>query len=50
MKSDLDQIDIVVGDMEASLAFYRALGVEIPESAIWRTASGARTWTSSTNG
>lgn len=41
MQPDLNQIDLVVRDMEASLAFYRALGVEIPESAIWRTASGA---------
>jgi uncharacterized glyoxalase superfamily protein PhnB len=38
---DLDQIDLVVRNMEASLAFYRALGVDIPESAIWRTATGA---------
>lgn len=41
MKPDLDQIDLVVRDMEATIAFYRALGVEIPEEAIWRTASGA---------
>ena len=41
MQPDLNQIDFVVSDMEASLAFYRALGVEIPETAIWRTASGA---------
>ena len=40
MQPDLNQIDFVVGDMEATLAFYRALGVEIPESAIWRTATG----------
>ena len=41
MSVDFDQIDFVVSDMEATLAFYRALGVEIPEAAIWRTASGA---------
>ena len=41
MQPDLNQIDLVVRDMEASMAFYRALGVEIPETAIWRTASGA---------
>ena len=41
MSPDLDQIDLVVRDMEKTIAFYRALGVEIPESAIWRTASGA---------
>jgi len=41
MKPVLNQVDLVVRDMEATLAFYRALGVEIPESAIWRTATGA---------
>jgi uncharacterized glyoxalase superfamily protein PhnB len=40
MKPDLNQLDLVVRDMEKTLAFYRALGVEIPESAIWRTPSG----------
>jgi catechol 2,3-dioxygenase-like lactoylglutathione lyase family enzyme len=40
MQPDLNQIDFVVRDMEASIAFYRALGVDIPESAIWRTPSG----------
>jgi uncharacterized glyoxalase superfamily protein PhnB len=37
---DFDQIDLVVRDMEASIAFYRALGVEIPDTAVWRTPSG----------
>ncbi len=41
MKTDLNQLDLVVRDMEASIAFYRALGVEIPETAIWRTKTGA---------
>jgi uncharacterized glyoxalase superfamily protein PhnB len=41
MKLDLNQIDLVVRDMEATLAFYRALGVDIPETAIWRTQTGA---------
>ena len=41
MKLDLNLVDLVVRDMEATLAFYRALGVEIPETAIWRTPSGA---------
>ena len=27
--------------MEASLAFYRRLGVNLPEANVWRTASGA---------
>ena len=40
MQPDLNQIDLVVRDMEATIAFYRALGVDIPESAIWRTETG----------
>ena len=36
----LDQINIVSGNLEASLAFYRRLGVEIPEEHVWSTASG----------
>src|SRR4051812_1672867 len=40
-KPTLDQINLVCGDMDASLAFYRRLGVEIPESGVWRTATGA---------
>jgi catechol 2,3-dioxygenase-like lactoylglutathione lyase family enzyme len=41
MIPDLNQVDLIVGDMEATIAFYCALGVEIPEEAIWRTATGA---------
>src|SRR5512135_818957 len=37
----LNQLDLVVRDIDATLAFYRCLGLEIPESAVWRTASGA---------
>jgi catechol 2,3-dioxygenase-like lactoylglutathione lyase family enzyme len=37
---ELNQIDLIVRDMEASIAFYRALGLAIPESGIWRTATG----------
>jgi uncharacterized glyoxalase superfamily protein PhnB len=40
MQPDLNQVDFVVRDMEAAIAFYRALGVDIPESAMWRTPSG----------
>jgi uncharacterized glyoxalase superfamily protein PhnB len=40
MKPDLNQLDLVVRDMEATIAFYRALGVDIPQSAIWQTPSG----------
>jgi uncharacterized glyoxalase superfamily protein PhnB len=36
----LDQINIVSGNPDASVAFYRRLGVDIPQDAIWRTASG----------
>lgn len=40
-KPALGQINLVCGDMNASLAFYRRLGVEIPDAAIWRTPTGA---------
>jgi len=38
---DLDQVDLVASDMAATLAFYRALGIDIPEEAIWSTPTGA---------
>lgn len=34
------QLNIVSGDTEASLRFYRKLGLEIPNSAIWKTQTG----------
>jgi uncharacterized glyoxalase superfamily protein PhnB len=37
----LDQLNIVSSNMAASLAFYRRLGVEIPQEAVWSTESGA---------
>jgi uncharacterized glyoxalase superfamily protein PhnB len=37
----LNQLDLVVRDMDATVAFYRLLGVDIPDTAVWRTASGA---------
>jgi catechol 2,3-dioxygenase-like lactoylglutathione lyase family enzyme len=40
-KPVLDQINLVSGDLDASLAFYRRLGVELPEANVWRTATGA---------
>jgi catechol 2,3-dioxygenase-like lactoylglutathione lyase family enzyme len=40
-KPVLDQVNLVCGDVEASVAFYRRLGVEIPDARIWRTATGA---------
>jgi uncharacterized glyoxalase superfamily protein PhnB len=36
----LSQLNLIVRDMDASLSFYRALGLDIPEAAVWRTASG----------
>ncbi|MGI9603495.1 MAG: VOC family protein [Acidimicrobiales bacterium] len=36
----LHGINLVTGNMEAALAFYRELGVEIPESNVWSTESG----------
>jgi uncharacterized glyoxalase superfamily protein PhnB len=35
-----DQINVVCGDLSASIAFYRRLGVEIPDARVWRTATG----------
>lgn len=32
-----DQVNIVVGDMEATTVFYRRLGLELPEQAPWDT-------------
>lgn len=40
-KPVLNGLNLVVRDMEATLAFYRKLGVEIPDSVVWRTESGA---------
>jgi catechol 2,3-dioxygenase-like lactoylglutathione lyase family enzyme len=37
----LDLLDLVVRDIDATLDFYRRLGLEIPDRAVWRTASGA---------
>jgi uncharacterized glyoxalase superfamily protein PhnB len=37
----LDQINLVCANLEDSIAFYRSLGLVIPEEAIWRTSSGA---------
>lgn len=35
-----DQVNLICGNMDASLAFYRRLGIEIPDTAVWRTRSG----------
>jgi hypothetical protein len=39
-KVTLDKINLICGDVNASIEFYRRLGVEIPDGAIWRTATG----------
>lgn len=40
VKPVLGQLNVVSSDPAASVAFYRRLGVEIADAAIWRTASG----------
>jgi catechol 2,3-dioxygenase-like lactoylglutathione lyase family enzyme len=40
-KPIFDQINLVCGDLSASIAFYRRLGVEIPAAGIWRTPTDA---------
>ena len=40
-KLTLNQINLICGDLNASIAFYRRLGVEIPDTRIWRTPTGA---------
>lgn len=39
-KTVLDQLNVVSSDPAASVAFYRRLGVDIAEPAIWRTPTG----------
>lgn len=36
-----NQLNIVSSNLEASIAFYRRLGVDVPEQRVWRTATGA---------
>ncbi len=40
-KAVFNQLNIVCRDLEASLKFYRRLGIEVPDGAVWRTPSGA---------
>ena len=37
----LDQLNLVVRDMAEAIAFYRLIGLDIPDGEIWRTQSGA---------
>jgi catechol 2,3-dioxygenase-like lactoylglutathione lyase family enzyme len=39
-RAKFSQLNIVSANPEASLEFYRRLGVEIPEEAVWRTRTG----------
>src|SRR4030095_1312934 len=39
-KPVLEQLSLVSADPAASVAFYRRLGVDIAEAAIWRTVTG----------
>jgi catechol 2,3-dioxygenase-like lactoylglutathione lyase family enzyme len=40
-KPTFDQINLVCDDLSASIAFYRRLGVEIPDASVWCTPTGA---------
>lgn len=39
-RTRLDGLNLVVSSMDATLAFYRRLGVEIPDDAVWKTDTG----------
>ena len=36
----LDQLNLIVDDMNRSVDFYRAIGLVIPDEAVWRTETG----------
>lgn len=40
MEPVLDQLNLVVRDMDRSLDFYRAIGLDIPHDTVWRTQTG----------
>jgi uncharacterized glyoxalase superfamily protein PhnB len=40
IRPTLNQLNIVSGNPEASIAFYRRLGLDIPDQRVWRTATG----------
>jgi uncharacterized glyoxalase superfamily protein PhnB len=46
----LNALNLVVGDMDAALAFYRLLGLDIPDEAVWSTATGTHHVTVSVSG
>ncbi len=39
-RPSLNQLNIVSSNLDASIAFWRRLGVDIPDQGVWRTASG----------
>lgn len=39
-RPQFNQVNIVSGDLDASIAFYRRLGVDIPDDEVWETESG----------
>jgi catechol 2,3-dioxygenase-like lactoylglutathione lyase family enzyme len=45
-----DQVNLVAHNLDETLTFYRRLGLDIPEQAIWRTPSGAHHVTLTTGG
>ena len=40
MAALLEQLNLVSRDIDATIAFYRLLGMKISEKSVWRTASG----------
>ena len=44
------QINLVARNLRETLTFYRRLGVEIPDGAVWRTADGPHHATADTSG
>jgi uncharacterized glyoxalase superfamily protein PhnB len=44
------QINLVAHDLAGTLAFYRRLGLEVPESGVWETTSGAHHAKAETDG
>jgi uncharacterized glyoxalase superfamily protein PhnB len=44
------QINLVARNLHETLSFYRRLGVEIPDQAVWRAESGAHHATADTAG
>ncbi len=37
----LNQVDLIAADLEATIAFYRGLGLEIPDSPVCTTTDGS---------